>query len=82
MRAGSFGMTMKIMCNQLFYDSVASELKIHQCIYPMMTLTAKWIMFLNPPVKHPEEYPKEFNPIPPENPLESVTFKMLNTRVL
>ena len=42
----------------------------------------KRIMFSNPLVKRPKEYPKEFNHIPPENPLESVTFKMLNTRVL
>ena len=39
-------------------------------------------MFSNPQMKRPEEYPKEFNPIPPENPPESITFKMLNKRVL
>ena len=38
-------------------------------------------MFSNPPEKRPEEYPKEFNLIPPEDPLESITFKMLNKRV-
>ena len=32
-------------------------------------------------MKRPEEYPREFNPVPSEDPPESVNFKMLNRRV-
>ena len=41
----------------------------------------KQIIFSNSPMKRSEEYPKEFNPIPPKNPPKSITFKMLNKRI-
>ena len=36
------------------------------------------IIFSNTPVKRPEKYPREPKPVPPSNPLEPVTFKILN----
>ena len=39
------------------------------------------INFCDTPVKHPEEYLKELNPLPSANPPKFVTFKILNRQV-
>ena len=41
----------------------------------------KKIIFSDPPVRRPEDCPREFNHVPSEDPPESINFKLLNRRI-